>query len=188
MLTAAALDRGPGPHTRAGTASGRRNPGAGRAGDERGYALAVLLVAVSVIGIALTAAVPAWQHRAQREREMELVFRGEQYARAISLYTRRNNGALPPGLDALVEGRFLRKRYADPMVEDGGFVPVAGAGGIAGVTSRSGEPSIRVYHGARRYKDWRFGPKNDTPVSPGQHRIDDRDKLLRTSDARHVVR
>jgi type II secretory pathway pseudopilin PulG len=119
----------------------------------------VLLVAVSVIGIALTAAVPAWRHQAQREQEAELVFRGEQYARAIALYARRTNGALPPNLDVLVDARFLRRRYADPMTGEGAFVPVPGPGGIAAVTSRSDEPSIRVYHGASRYKDWRFGPR-----------------------------
>ena len=145
------------PHTRAAIEGGCcGSPRSARPGDERGYALAALLIAVSVIGVALTAAVPAWRHQAQREKEMELVFRGEQYARAISLYARRTNGALPPNLDVLVDGRFLRKRYADPMVEDGAFVPLPGRGGIAAVTSRSDEPSIRVYRGATRYKDWRF--------------------------------
>ena len=45
--------------------------------------MAALLVALSVMGIMLGAALPAWRTMVQREREAELVFRGEQYVQAI---------------------------------------------------------------------------------------------------------
>ena len=82
---------------------------------ERGYAMAGLLVAIGVMGILMSAALPVWRTYMQREKEAELLFRGEQYVRAIDLYQRRFPGAYPTDLEALVEGRFLRRLYLDPM-------------------------------------------------------------------------
>ena len=45
--------------------------------------MAALLVALAVMSLMLSMALPVWHHAAQREREAELIFRGEQYARAI---------------------------------------------------------------------------------------------------------
>ena len=96
--------------------------------DERGYAMAALLVTLAIMGILLTILMPVWRHEAQREKEAELVFRGEQYARAIALFKFKNaniQNALPPSIDFLVENRFLRKKYKDPMTKDGEFVPLS---------------------------------------------------------------
>jgi len=87
-----------------------------------GYAMAALLVSIAVMSIMMSMAMPVWRHQAIREKEAELVFRGEQYARAIALYQRKlGPGSLPPGIDVLVDQRFLRKKYTDPMSEDGEF-------------------------------------------------------------------
>jgi hypothetical protein len=51
----------------------------------------------------------------KREREAELVFRGEQYGRAIALFQRKYGNAMPPNLDVLINEKFLRKKYKDPM-------------------------------------------------------------------------
>ncbi len=84
--------------------------------------MAALLVALGVMAVLMSAALPVWRHEMQREKEAELIFRGESYARAIALYQRKAGpGVLPPTIDALVQGRFLRKKYKDPMVEDGEF-------------------------------------------------------------------
>jgi type II secretory pathway pseudopilin PulG len=92
---------------------------------EAGYAMAALLVALAVMGVLMTAAIPAWRQQAKREKEAELVFRGEQYARAIGLWERKMGpGSRPPNFDVLVQQRFLRKKYKDPMTEDGEFQPV----------------------------------------------------------------
>ena len=77
--------------------------------------MAGLLVAIGVMGILMSAALPVWRTYMQREKEAELLFRGEQYVRAIDLYQRRFPGAYPTDLEALVEGRFLRRLYPDPM-------------------------------------------------------------------------
>jgi type II secretory pathway pseudopilin PulG len=77
-----------------------------------------LLVAMSVMAIMMAAVMPAWNTMAQREKEAELVFRGEQIARAIGLYQRRFANAPAPSIDFLVEQRFLRKKYKDPITND----------------------------------------------------------------------
>jgi len=86
-----------------------------RQDGERGYAMAALLVTLAVMSVLLSAALPAWRHEAQREKEAELVFRGEQYARAVALFRAKNQNAFPPSVDVLVQGKFLRKKYLDPI-------------------------------------------------------------------------
>jgi type II secretory pathway pseudopilin PulG len=86
--------------------------------------MAALLVGLSIMAIMMTVAMPAWNQMARREKEAELVFRGEQYARAIGLFQRRQGpGALPPTIDVLVDQRFLRRKYKDPITDDD-FVPL----------------------------------------------------------------
>lgn len=89
--------------------------------SQAGYAMAALLVAIAVMSLMLSVAMPAWRHQMTREREAELVFRGEQYVRAIELFQRKHPGTYPPTIDLLVSQRFLRKKYRDPMTEDGEF-------------------------------------------------------------------
>jgi type II secretory pathway pseudopilin PulG len=93
---------------------------------ERGYAMAALLVAMSVMAIALSTALPVYQTVARREKEAELVFRGEQYARAIGLFQRKYGNALPPDIDILVRERLLRRKYKDPIT--GGDFQILGPG------------------------------------------------------------
>ncbi len=143
----------------------------GQAG-QRGYAMAALLVSVSIMAIVMSALLPVWKQQARREKEAELAFRGEQWARAIYLYGRKNGGQYPPNLNVLVQGRYIRKNYKDPMTEKGdwqliflgqqagaggGSGPggtVAGGAGIAAVQSKSKEASIRIYNGAGFYNQW----------------------------------
>lgn len=88
---------------------------------ETGFAMAGLLVSVFIVSLMMAMALPVWHHAAKREREAELIFRGEQYARAVALWQRQRPGSTPPDLDTLVEQRYLRKKYRDPMAEDGEF-------------------------------------------------------------------
>ena len=87
--------------------------------------MAALLVSLAVMSVLMGALLPAWRHQAQREKEAELVFRGEQYVRAIRLWEMKlGPGSRPPNLDILVQQKFLRKKYKDPMTEDGEFQPL----------------------------------------------------------------
>jgi type II secretory pathway pseudopilin PulG len=86
--------------------------------SDDGFAMAALIVTLSVMTILTTVALPVLSTMAQREREEELVFRGQQYARAIALFQRKYGNALPPNLDVLLNEKFLRKQYKDPITGD----------------------------------------------------------------------
>ena len=139
--------------------------------------MAALLIAMSVMAILLTVALPTWRQTLQREREEELVFRGNQYARAIGFYQRKYANASPPTLDVLIEQRFLRKKFKDPMSPNdsgefellhvgaqgtsgqgnaGTVVSRSGSGAIMGVASKSTAESIRVFNGKTHYNEWEF--------------------------------
>jgi type II secretory pathway pseudopilin PulG len=86
----------------------------GRLRDE-GYAMASLLVSMALMGLFMTVAMPVWRHANQREKEAELLFRAGQYTRAIELFRRRYANQYPPNTDVLIQQRFLRKKYKDPI-------------------------------------------------------------------------
>ena len=90
--------------------------------------MAALLIAMSIMAVMMTVVMPVWKHAAQREKEEELVFRGQQYARAIGLFQRKFANAYPPNIDVLVDQKFLRKKFKDPITNDD-FVPLRGRAG-----------------------------------------------------------
>jgi type II secretory pathway pseudopilin PulG len=120
-------------------------------GGNRGYAMAALLVAMSVMAVLMSALLPVWTHMATREKEEELIFRGRQYARAIGLFQRKYANTAPPTIDVLVEQRFLRKKYKDPITNDD-FQPIyanqqgqGGGPGTSPVSQRPGQtPNARL--------------------------------------------
>lgn len=91
--------------------SGRRTE------SEEGFVLLAVIFLTVLILIALAVAAPKVARSIQRDKELELVHRGEQYKRAIKLYYKKF-GAYPTTIDQLVNTnniRFLRKRYKDPI-------------------------------------------------------------------------
>ncbi|HKP37503.1 MAG TPA: hypothetical protein VJT71_11660 [Pyrinomonadaceae bacterium] len=99
---------------------------------ERGYALVAMLAMMSVLALFAIAAVPTVRQQAQRDREKEAIFRGEQVADAIRSYYRyrgsQGTNSLPTSIDQLLEGiprgtkklQILRSEAArDPLSEDG---------------------------------------------------------------------
>src|SRR5688500_10710021 len=109
-----------------------------RTPSDRGYAMAALLVGMAVMAIMLGVALPVWRTAVQREREAELVFRGEQYANAIAIFQRRTGG-YPQSLDVLEKTRAIRKLYKDPIT-GGDFQPVFVGQVIDGVPVTPGQP------------------------------------------------
>ena len=91
----------------------------GRRSAQRGYSMVALLAAVAIMMIMMTAAVPFWRYVMRNDAEEELLFRGGEIADAIARYQRRNGNALPPSLEVLVKGKFLRRAYKDPMTKHG---------------------------------------------------------------------
>ena len=143
--------------------------------------MAALLVALSVMSILLSVAMPTWSQMIRREKEEELIFRGNQYARALSRYQRVRPGAAPTSLDELIKERLLRKKFRDPMAIDkeGEFqllylnqqqgtgsrgnaaanlslLSTKPSGGIRGVASKNKGQSIRVLNGKTHYNEWEF--------------------------------
>ncbi len=129
---------------------------------ERGFAMAGLLVGIALLSLGLSVAMPTWKTMAQREKEEELIWRGQQYDRAIQLYRKKNAAPGAPSVDKLVEGRFLRKKYKDPITNgDFEIVGVSQAGNapgvqqpargfgqlVGGVRSKSKAKSLRVLNG-----------------------------------------
>jgi type II secretory pathway pseudopilin PulG len=112
-----------------------------------GYAMAALLVGMTIMALFLSMALPAWRTAAQREKEEELIFRGQQYARAIALFQRKYANTFPPNLNILLDGHFLRKKYKDPMTTDGEFQVVYAnqqAQATGGVVPTQGQPAART--------------------------------------------
>lgn len=101
---------------------------------EAGYALAALMAAVTIMLIVMAAAVPSWRYVMKDDREEELLFRGNQIARAIEQYQKKRGNLLPTSIDLLVKEKFLRRAYKDPTSRDGRWrlvrpgEPVFGAG------------------------------------------------------------
>ncbi len=82
---------------------------------DAGYAMAALLVAMALMAVMMSVAMPVWRQAAQREKEAELVWRGQQYDRALQLYRRKASAPGAPNLDILIQQKFLRKKYKDPI-------------------------------------------------------------------------
>ena len=87
--------------------------------DADGFIMVVLLIVMGITAVWMAADMPAWKQQATREKEAELVFRGQQYVRALRLYQSKNGpGSAPTEVDALVTGKFLRKKFKDPITND----------------------------------------------------------------------
>ncbi len=85
---------------------------------EAGYTLLIMLFLVASMILMLTAATPSLLTQGRRDREQEMIWRGNQYVRAIGLYYRKF-GKYPTKIDDLYQNtngvRFLREKYTDPM-------------------------------------------------------------------------
>lgn len=114
-----------------------------RSRRERGAALLIVVFFAAMMIVAASAAVPSVLTQGKREKEEDLIWRGEQYARAVKLFYRKN-GRFPTSMDELTKPqndvRFLRRAYEDPMnTEDGSWrlIYVGANGQLIGSTTRS---------------------------------------------------
>ena len=127
---------------------------------------------IAVSGGGLVAYSEIASHTAQREKEAELIFRGEQYRDAIASYYKKEQ-RYPRALTELLEDkrypmpvRHLRKLYRDPMTgQDEWALVEAPGGGVMGVHSRSDDAPIKTgnfspknqeFAEAQTYADWKF--------------------------------
>ena len=106
----------------------------GRTRSEGGYTLVALLLVMSLLALYALAAAENVKQQAQREREKEAIFRGQQVADAIRSYYQYRGGGrtgvsgLPTSIDQLLEGipkgtkklQILRSEAAhDPLSKSG---------------------------------------------------------------------
>lgn len=126
----------------------------GRRAPARGFSYLGLLFFLALTAAALAALGQRWSTAAQRERERELLFRGQAIVRAIESYAAATPGrpAYPQRLEDLLEDRrgpqprhHLRQRYADPFTGEADWllIPAAPpATGFQGLRSRSDRPLL----------------------------------------------
>jgi type II secretory pathway pseudopilin PulG len=85
---------------------------------ESGYVLLAVMLAVTLILVAMSIELPRIAQQIKREKEEELVHRGKDYATAVKRFVHKNGGRYPSSVEQLEDTnhiRFLRKRYKDPM-------------------------------------------------------------------------
>jgi type II secretory pathway pseudopilin PulG len=101
----------------------RRATSNGGKRTDSGYMLLVLMLAVAVLMITMMGVARNYRRSVQRDREVEMIHRGEQYARAVQRFYRVNK-RYPVSIEQLENMnkiRYLRKRYKDPMSPDGAW-------------------------------------------------------------------
>jgi type II secretory pathway pseudopilin PulG len=150
---------------------------------KEGYILIILMVAVFIMAIGFLIATPIWKTQIQREKEEELIFRGNQYVEAVRLFQLKYPGGFPKSFEELLEEKCLRKMFKDPMTKHGEWdviLPYGGSSGrregatqkvlvapqsalssidnprIIGVVSSSSDKSIRIYFEQETYDKWLF--------------------------------
>jgi type II secretory pathway pseudopilin PulG len=109
-----------------------------RRGGEEGYTLLLVVFMVATMFIAAAIATPNIITQGRRQKEEEMIWRGNQYARAIGLYYRRF-GKFPTKVEDLTNQtngvRFLRQAYPDPMNKADGswrFIYLGPSGALVG--------------------------------------------------------
>ena len=132
----------------------------------QGFIYIGLLIGLAIVGIGLGTVSEVWTQSAQRDREEELLFVGEQFRQAITRYyvqSPPNDRRFPMHLDDLLDDvrtpgkvlHHLRRVYPDPMTgaKNWGEVRLAG-GQLVGVYSLSPDRPIREKGFALRDKDF----------------------------------
>jgi type II secretory pathway pseudopilin PulG len=143
--------------------------------NQQGFTYLGLLMFVMVSSIGLATTGQVWHAEAQREKERELLFIGEQFRKAIGSYYESTPGGskyYPLTLQELLEDKrfvsvrhHLRKIYRDPIIGRDQWGLVREQGRITGVYSLSTakpfkkdgfSPELTNFANAEKYADWRF--------------------------------
>jgi type II secretory pathway pseudopilin PulG len=147
-----------------GSANYRANSG--------GFTYIGLLIAVVILGLALSAVGTVWRTQAQREREQELLFIGGEFRAAIAAYY-RDGRQYPQDIADLLEDKrgpephhHLRRLYVDPMTGAQDWTIIrTDMIGITGIASSSKAEPIKKagftpdedsFKDATCYCDWQF--------------------------------
>ncbi|VVC83620.1 type II secretion system protein [Sideroxydans sp. CL21] len=147
-----------------------------KTGDEQGFTYIALLIFIAIMGAGLAATGEVWNMTIKREKEEELLFVGNQFRNAITMYYYRTpgqSGRYPMSLEDLLKDprypatkRYLRKIYLDPITNSTNWELVKGPNGeILGVHSASEDEPVKKsnfsfadqgFEGQMKYSDWAF--------------------------------
>jgi len=138
---------------------------AAKRSQARGWTYLVLLWWVAISSVMLMAMARHWSLQSQREREVELVFRGQQISAALQAYHEAipEQKIYPNSLDDLLQDQraatvkhHLRKAWPDPITgQDWGLVRDENQG-IRGVFSTSTKAPLGAPPEVESYADWLF--------------------------------
>jgi general secretion pathway protein G len=92
---------------------------------QKGFSLLELMIAMFILIILLSVALPTYQRSVQQARETVLKENLWQMRRAIDQYG-ADKGKLPQSLDDLVQGKYLRQKPVDPLTEKDEWREVSG--------------------------------------------------------------
>lgn len=143
---------------------------------QSGFTYLAILFAIAIVGVLLSRTGINATQANQREKEVELLYIGNQYRHAIVLYYERTPGAVkryPVKLeDLLTDDRYnppqhyLRKLYRDPITNQQQWgLDMAPEGGVMGVHSLSNLTPIKIsnfeyanlaFEGITKYSGWVF--------------------------------
>jgi type II secretory pathway pseudopilin PulG len=140
-----------------------------------GFTYLGVLFVVVLLGLGLAGTSEVWSIASHRARERELLWVGNQYARALKSYYMQSPGPrqYPSRIDELLEDRrfpmprrHLRQLYADPVARSAEWGLILNAEGrIGGVRSLSEDTPLKQagfavqweeFEGRTKYSEWRF--------------------------------
>ena len=123
-------------------------------GRQRGVGYLLLLFALAAMGLLLAGAGQVWHTSAQRERETQLLFIGQQFRLALAAYRDHSPAGMPTApasLDELLTDRrlpvpraHLRRLWRDPFTNQADWVLVRQEGRIVALHSRSERAPLRT--------------------------------------------
>ncbi len=97
----------------------------GKKRREGGFTLLELMIAMFIVIILLSVALPTYQRSVQYAKETVLKENLWQMRKAIDQYA-SDKGKFPPSIDSLVEGKYLREMPMDPILEAAEWEAVMG--------------------------------------------------------------
>lgn len=92
---------------------------------QKGFSLLELMIAMFIMIILLSVALPTYQRSVQYAKETVLKENLWQMRKAIDQYA-SDKGKFPPSLESLVEGKYLREMPVDPILERAEWQAVMG--------------------------------------------------------------
>lgn len=133
---------------------------------QKGFTYLMLLWWVAISGVIMMAVAQSWSMEARRQREAELLFRGEQIKKALQAYHEAQPQSAQPfplSLADLLEDRrgaqtlrHLRRPYTDPLTVSGEWGLIKQDGRIRGVFSTSRQMPVKSLDPHTTYQDLRF--------------------------------